>query len=190
VLALALLLALSSPGSGSTPQVSLDVAAPPYVEKLGGADGVQGLRATFLVRAAPDAVLQALWDVRRFRSVFPDIESVHLERERGDSSTDVRFVVSVALAKVSYTLRRDLARATRTITWQSIAGDLRSVRGSWAIQAASEPGVSRVVYTSFVDVGPLVPTAWLRDLALARANQLADRVRAASAEAVAPPTTR
>jgi len=185
VISVALMLALASPAPVPETAGALDTTAPPSVEPLVGPGGVSGLRARFLVRAAPAVVLETLWDVRRFRSIFPDIESLAVVATRGECSVDVRFVVNAVLAKVSYTLRRDLDRAAGTVVWRSIAGDLKSVRGSWTVRATEEPDVSQVVYTSFVDVGRLVPTGMVRDLALGKVKELASRVRAA----VATPST-
>lgn len=186
MLGLSLVLTLASQAPAPPPAGALDTAAAPSVEPLTSSDGVAGLRATFLVRAAPAVVLETLWDVRRFRSIFPDIHSLDVVAARGESSVDVRFVANVVLAKVSYTLRRDLDRAGRTIVWRSIAGDLKSVRGSWTILATTDPAVSQVVYTSFVEPGFIVPTSMFRDIAMAKVKEMADRVRAATSGSPTP----
>ena len=159
------------------PSCIVDAAAP-CVKPLRAADGVPGLRATFLVRATPEVVLETLWDVRRFRSIFPDIQELEVVEMRGEESADVRFYVNAVLARVSYTLRRDLDRTLRTVVWRSIAGDLKSVRGSWTVIPTPEAGVSQVVYTSFVDLG-FAPSGLYRDLALGKVKEMAQRIRAA-----------
>ena len=173
MLTLALAVALAAP--------ALDVTAAPAVVPLTAPDGVKGLKASFYVAGAPDAVLETVWDVRRFRAIFPDIQALDVLAARGDTEVDARFSVDAVLAKVTYVLRRDLDRARRTVTWTSIGGDLKSVRGSWTVLGTEDPAVSQVIYTSFVDVGYIVPTGMVRDIALGKVAEMAGRVRAACA---------
>ena len=170
VLALLALLAAVDPGVALT--------AAPVVEPLTAPDDTKGLRATFLVSAPPDLVLETLWDVKRFRQIFPDIEALEVLAER-PGSVDARFTVDAVLAKVSYTLRRDVDRGARSVRWTAIDGDLKSVHGSWQVASTEDPLVSRVTYTSFVDVGYAVPSGLVRDTALKKVDQMVGRVRAA-----------
>lgn len=175
MLALLVLLANADPNVQAT--------APPAVEQLTAPDDTKGLRAVFLVAAPPDVVLATLWDVRRFREIFPDIEKLEVLAER-QGSIDARFTVDAVLAKVRYTLRRDIDRAARSVQWRSIDGDLKAIRGSWHVEATADPLVSRVTYTSFVDVGYAVPSGLVRDTALQKVDQMAVRVRSACRTAV------
>lgn len=165
---------------GQAPAV-LDVQAAPVVEPLVDAVGVKGLRATFLVHAPADVVLDTLWDVGRFRSIFPDIESLEVVARRGETSLDARFFVDAVFTKASYTLRRELDRTGRRVSWTSIAGDVKSIRGSWTVAETADPLISKVSYTSFVDVGYIVPTGMIRDVAIGKVEQMATRVRGACA---------
>lgn len=179
MLAHALLLSLLAQTPGPPAAKPGPVAADPDVEPLLDVDDVKGLKAAFFVAAPPDQVLETLWDVKRFRQIFPDIKSLEVLAERGDSSVDAKFFVDAVFKDVSYTLRRDVDRKARVITWKSIGGDLKVVRGSWMVLPTSDPAVSKVVYTSFVDIGSFVPTGMVRDVAMGKVNQMAARVRAA-----------
>ncbi|OGQ10571.1 MAG: hypothetical protein A2138_26550 [Deltaproteobacteria bacterium RBG_16_71_12] len=159
------------------------LAAAPTVEPLTAPDGTRGLRAIFLVHAPPDVVLETLWDVRRFRQIFPDIEALEVVAE-GPGFVDARFTVDAVLAKVRYTLHRELDRAARAVRWRSIGGDLKHVAGSWQVSATDDPLISRVTYVSFVDVGYAVPSGLVRDTALKKVDEMAGRVRAACRTAV------
>jgi len=86
------------------------------------------------------------------------------------------------LKEVRYTLRRTLDRSSRSITWREIGGDLRRVRGSWRVESGPEPGQSRVTYAAFVDVGRFVPTALVRDLAMRKVSEMAERIRRVATE--------
>lgn len=175
MLALLVLLATGDPNA--------QALAAPAVEQLSAPDDTKGLRAVFLVAAPPDVVLETLWDVRRFRQIFPDIEKLEVLAER-PGSVDARFTVDAVLAKVHYTLRRDVDRAARRVEWRSIGGDIKAIRGSWQVQPTANPMVSQLTYTSFVDVGYAVPSGLVRDTALKKVDQMAERVRSACRTAV------
>jgi len=155
-----------------------------------GIEGIKGLHATFVVAGAPDLVLSTLWDVEKFPEMFPDIEEMHV-RARAESRIDVEFFVDAVVKKARYTLRREIDREVRTIRWREVGeGDVRHIRGSWSVRPTRDAQHSLVVYASFVDVGMIVPTSLVRDLALKKVDELATRVRTAVARASAEQTTR
>jgi ribosome-associated toxin RatA of RatAB toxin-antitoxin module len=161
-----------------------------HVEEL-EVDGVKGLRARFRVKAPADVVLQTLWDVHRFREIFPDIHALDVLAEK-EGEIDARFTVDAVLATVHYTLRRNLDRVARTVKWKNIDGDLKYVRGSWTVSPVDgDAAQSDVIYTSFVDVGAFVPTSMVRGIAMSKLEQMATRVRSASSTApkTAPSST-
>lgn len=168
----------------------------PVVEPLEAPDGVKGLRAVFDIAhlttdADADRCLETLWDVRRFRTIFPDVKSLEVlapapEKVPAATQLDVKFTVDAVVQTTTYTLRRSIDRGARKIEWHRIAGDVPTIRGSWAVTVVSPkdhsaPRVARVTYTSFVDVGYFVPTGMVRDLAMGKVNEMAARVRAACA---------
>ena len=155
--------------------------AEPKVAALVAPDDVKGLRGTFRVNAPADMVLQTLWDVARFRSIFPDIKSLEVLRS-SEFDVDAKFTVDAVLATVTYSLRRHLDRTARTIVWKNIGGDLKIVRGGWTVVPVDATSCD-VIYTSFVDVGTFVPTGMVRDIAMGKVKEMATRVRAASASA-------
>jgi ribosome-associated toxin RatA of RatAB toxin-antitoxin module len=152
---------------------------PSRVEELVGE--VPGARVTFIVDAAPETVLQLLWDVTRFRSIFPDVKQADIIAKRGDAEVDVSFVVDAVVANVAYTLRRTKQSHADggTIRWRSIAGDLNSIAGGWTVTRHGQAG-SKVVYDSYVDPGgPSFVKSAYRDIALGKLNGIISRVRAA-----------
>lgn len=169
------LLATTSPAPMAT-------APPPTIVPLSDTDGTPGVAATFGVEAPVDVVLDLLWDVSRFRRIFPDIKSLQVMRD-AHPVVDVRFDVDAVIAAPNYTLRRTLDVKQGEIRWFSIAGDLKRLAGRWIVKP---DGTTRsvVTYESFVDVGvPGVSTVY-RDLVKTRLDQMAGRVRRAAAEAV------
>ena len=148
----------------------------PHTEEVRDAHGVNGMRCTFDVDAPPDVVLESVWDVHRFRKIFPDIKSLDILAERQDE-VDVRFVAQVAVMELNYTLRRKVDRSARTIRWTALAGDADSIEGGWTL--APHGTGTRVVYETYVDIGGIVPSSLVRDFAISKAAALADRVRGA-----------
>lgn len=143
--------------------------------------GTKGLEAAFEVEVAPDTLVATLWSVAHFPRLFPDVKESKVIRDAGDE-LDVAYRIDAVLKEVRYVLRRALDRATRTISWREIGGDLRRVRGSWRIEETGDAGRSRVIYSAFVDPGRFVPTRLVRDLAMRRVDEMAERVRRVAAE--------
>lgn len=163
-------------------------------EKVEGVAGINGLRATFYVGCAPDVTAAMLWDISRFQEIFPDIERLKVLK-RSKNQIDAEFGIDVKVAWVEYSLRRRYDRKKRRIWWQEIGGDLNHVRGEWQIWPTKDPNVSKVRYSSFVEVSAMVPTSMIRDGALSAVKKLPEKVRRgcktipkspASGDAVAP----
>ena len=162
--------------------LSLLAAAAPVITPLTGSDDTPGVRCTFDVDAPAPVVLDLLWDVSRFRRIFPDIKELSVEGTPTATQLDVRFAVDAVVAKPTYTLRRILDVAAGDIRWKNIAGDLPVVVGRWHV-APRKDGGSDVAYESYVDVGvPGVSTIY-RNIVLSKLQQMVERVRAAAAEA-------
>jgi ribosome-associated toxin RatA of RatAB toxin-antitoxin module len=164
----------------ATADAPLDVRAAPKVVPLVMGDGLKGLSATFLIEGSPDDVLLTLWDIHRFKSIFPDIKSVEVLVEKVDL-VEARFQVHAVFDDVSYVLRRRLDRDKRRVDWVSIDGDIKRILGSWEVEATADPLVSKVAYTSFVDVSLLVPQSVVRNVAMNKVAQMVERVRGACA---------
>jgi ribosome-associated toxin RatA of RatAB toxin-antitoxin module len=161
--------------------------AAPVIDEVVDAAGVPGVRAEFDVDADPDALLGLLWDVSRFRQIFPDIQELHVEAAPDDRTVVVRFVVDAVIKQVTYTLRRRLDRQRRTIAWVSVAGDLEQITGHWIVRPDGQ-GKSRVTYQSVVDVG-LLPgaTSIYRSMVMGKLTEVIARVQGAAAKLPKPP---
>ena len=164
--------------SSSLHAAPLDVRGKPEVQEL-ERSGVKGLHARFYVHAPADVVLHTLWDVTRFKSIFPDIKTLDVIARQSDGAIDVAFTIDAVLTTTHYTLHRVLDVEHQRIQWQRIAGDVRFIEGGWTVSATSEPDVVAVDYESFVDVGGFVPTSIVRSIARGKVDAMADRVRAA-----------
>jgi len=149
-------------------------------------DGVKGLVATFVVNQDRDVVFEVLNDIKGFKKVFPNILEVKLVRE-SESSRDVFFRVDAVLSEASYTLRRNHSRSkiVDIITWNRLSGDANVIRGSWTLSDGDKPGVTRVVYSSYVDVSALVPTSTVRSIAMGKVEEMVVRIRKACDERAA-----
>ncbi len=180
---LAVLLGAQAPPSPS-PLPSPVAADGVDVVELADADGVPGLRATFVVDAPADVVLDLLWAGARFRSIFPDIKALDVVARPDDRTVDVRFFVDAVVATPTYTLRRSLDRGRRRVAWVSVGGDLKKIVGAWTVAPLSA-GRSRVIYESYVDVGVVGVSSVYRSLVVGRVEQMAARVQRAAQSALA-----
>ncbi len=183
---LALVLVTSSALAAPSPMTT---TSPPELVPHDDADGTPGVRATFLVEAPAPVVLDLLWDVRRFRRVFPDIKALTVVWSK-PNDVEVKFDVDAVIASPTYTLRRHLDHERAQISWRNTAGDLKKIVGRWIVTPAG-PSTSRVVYESYVDVGIPGASTIYRDVAKSKLDQMAERVRAGAKEALAtaPPST-
>ena len=162
--------------------LALSTSSAPTIVPLSDADGTPGVSATFEVEAPRDVVVDLLWDVSRFRRIFPDIKSLAVVRD-AHPVVDVRFDVDAVIASPTYTLRRTLDVAAGEIRWVSIAGDVKRIAGRWIVRAVDERR-SRVTYESFVDVGVPGLSSVYRDLVKAKLDQMAGRVRQGASDAL------
>lgn len=162
-----------------------DASAPVIVPmksrvKTEGVEGIPGLHATFEINAPRDKVLETLWNIDRFKEIFPDIKKLTVKK-RADDMVRAEFHVDAVLKEISYTLHRTVDREKGDIVWREAGGDLEKIRGAWRVRPTSDARVTRVTYESFVEVGGFVPTGLYRDLAMRKVTEMAARVRAACA---------
>jgi carbon monoxide dehydrogenase subunit G len=143
-------------------------------------EGIKGLVATFEVSQPRAVVFETLNDTKGFKDIFPKIHEVKVVREEG-TTRDIFFRVDAVFADASYTLRRVYERGPSmdVIVWNRLSGDANVIRGSWTLTDAKKPGVTKVVYRSFVDVSAVVPMALVRSVAISNVHEMVDRVRAA-----------
>ena len=137
-------------------------------------EGTRGLEVRFDVDAPRDAVLDLLWDPAHFPELYPEIESVAI-LERDDRRMRAEYRVNAVVKRVRYELERTLDRESGTLRWRELGGDLRKVRGEWRVDARGSG--STLTYRAFVDVGYFVPTALVRDLAMAKLGEMVARVQ-------------
>lgn len=153
--------------------------------KREGIGGIRGAKATFLVAADRDVVLETLWDVEAFPEIFPDIDEMKILKKE-DDRVDVHFEVDAVVTNAEYNLRRRLNRKSGEIRWQEFGeGDVKHIRGSWTVKKGPRPGYALVIYSSYVDVGRFVPDGPVRALAIRKIDEMAERVRGAVGKRVA-----
>jgi ribosome-associated toxin RatA of RatAB toxin-antitoxin module len=178
-LLLGALLATAAPETKQTTTAPPATSTAPTIIPLSDADDTPGVRATFEVDAPADVVLDLLWDVSRFKRIFPDIKELTV-LDQAPTRVDVRFEVDAVVAKPTYTLRRSLDVGRGEISWFNIAGDLKRVVGRWVVRPANDARRSIVVYESFVDIGIVGVSTVYRDIVKGKLDQMATRVRTAA----------
>ncbi len=155
---------------------AINIVPATSTEKGEGIAGIDGLRATFYVGCTPKETEEMLWDISRFQEIFPDIQRLKVLK-RTKTQIDAEFGIDVKVAWVSYTLRRHLNSKARRIWWEELGGDLNHVRGEWRLWPTADPNVTKVRYSSFVEVSAFVPTSMIRDGALGAVKKLPEKVR-------------
>ena len=144
--------------------------------------GTRGLEAVFHVAVPADDLLAILWNVDHFGRLFPDVKEITVERRHpGEPEVlDLAYRVDAVVKEVCYVLRRELDPEGRAITWKELSGDLKRVRGGWWVETTDAPGVSRLVYRAFVDIGRFVPTRLVAKSAKRKAGEMVARIREAA----------
>jgi ribosome-associated toxin RatA of RatAB toxin-antitoxin module len=153
-----------------------------HVEQATDSAGTKGLRARFVVQADPGRLLALLWNTEHFPRLYPDIREVRVLRDGSMPHPwqEVAYRVNAVVKEVRYVLRRELDPTARTISWRELSGDLARVRGAWAVSPQGE--ASLLSYEAFVDIGWFVPTRLVRDGAMKKMTETAERIRRVAAE--------
>lgn len=163
-------------------------ASPPEIREVADEKKTRGVEVVFHVAVPADDLMSILWDIDNFPRLFPDIREFGLEdRDPADPPQwlDVRYRVDAVVKEISYVIRRSLAPDGRSFTWRELSGDLRRVRGGWYLEDTDVPGLTRVTYRAFVDIGRFVPTRLVAKGAKRKAGEMVDRVRRVTVELVA-----
>ena len=163
-----------------TPAEDPRTTAPPDIREVTDEQKTRGVEVIFHVAVAAAPLLQVLWNIDNFPRLFPDIKDYGLEaRDPAEPPRwlDVRYRVDAVLAQVSYVIRRTLEPDGLSFTWREISGDLKRVRGGWYLAETDVPGLTRVTYRAFVDIGRFVPTRLVAKGARRKAGEMVDRVR-------------
>jgi hypothetical protein len=139
-------------------------------------DGLSGVRAMFTVTAAREQIWAVLLDYENFQQIFYGIEKIKVQEQHA-SGAQVEFWIDAVLKKYHYVLYRHYEQPGWRLTWQQIAGDLKRIEGSWEIRETPQSGVHMLIYESYVDIGGIVPRAWVQGGALRRARDMGERLR-------------
>jgi ribosome-associated toxin RatA of RatAB toxin-antitoxin module len=146
------------------------------IESVTSEEGIRGLRASFLIKARPEAVWDLLTDYTRLREVLTNVEELSV-LEESPQGARVRFRVRAAWMDFQYTLQRNYEEPGRRLTYRRVEGDLKSISGDWVISKGPDDEHQLVISTSFVDAGLLVPDAWVRSRAADDLRDTARRMR-------------
>ncbi len=163
-----------------TPAEDPRTTAPPDIREVTDEQKTRGVEVTFHVAVAAEPLLQILWNIDNFQRLFPDIKDYGLEdRDPAEPPRwlDVRYRVDAVVTQVGYVIRRTLEPDGLSFTWREISGDLKRVRGGWYMAETDVPGLTRVTYRAFVDIGRFVPTRLVAKGARRKAGEMVDRVR-------------
>lgn len=139
-------------------------------------DGFSGLRASFTVAAGRERIWAVLVDYANFPQFFPDIDKLRVLAQDQDGA-QLEFWVNAIVAHYHCVLSRRYDAPGRRLTWTRIGGDFKRLEGSWEIRDTPRPGVSLLVYESYVDIGGMIPMALVRLEAMRKAREMGKRLQ-------------
>jgi len=146
------------------------------VEDATNIQDVHGLRAYFIVEASAERVWDVLTDYENFAEVFKGIDKVTVLSENKHGAK-VEFWVSVIFKKSHYVLHRKYEKPNELLTWKRASGDLKVIEGSWEIKTLPDSENVMLIYSSFVDIGGIIPTRLVRWHAKREVSNMAERLR-------------
>jgi ribosome-associated toxin RatA of RatAB toxin-antitoxin module len=88
-----------------------------------------------LVDAAPDQVWAVLLKLDEFKRFMPKVTTSEIVKEKG-GDVEVRFVLDVPGPDTDYTVRFTPDAATKTLTGNWVAGDLKGSKWLWKVESA------------------------------------------------------
>jgi carbon monoxide dehydrogenase subunit G len=146
------------------------------IESIDDANGIPGVRATFVVQATRQEIWATLLDYNNFPGVFEGIDDMKV-LDSDENGAHVEFWIDAVLRKLHYVLFRDYVEPGRRLTWKRVSGDMKDIHGSWQILDTADPDRKLVIYESFVDIGFAVVTWAIRLGAKRKAEDMANRFR-------------
>lgn len=146
------------------------------IETVQHLDGFSGLRASFAVVAGRERIWAVLVDYAHFPQLFPDIDKMRVLAQDQDGA-QVEFWVNAVVAHYHCVLYRRYDAPGRRLTWIRLGGDFKRIEGSWEIRDTPRPGVSLLVYESYVDIGGVMPKALVRLEAMRKAREMGQRLQ-------------
>jgi hypothetical protein len=145
-----------------------------HIEWRTNDNGIRGVRASFLVRSTRESLWSLLTDYALFPKIFRNVLKATVLKESVDGA-EVGFVVNAKIRDLHYVLDRRYADRGHRISWRKISGDLGAIEGVWTIDDGPKPGLLKVTYESYVEVGWYVPELAVR---LSASNEVREMARA------------
>ena len=154
----------------SIAQLAAQPSAPPnwsaletgkiIVEQAKSARGTPGLRCELLVAGNENTLFDKLKNPDFFKASYSNIEKIKILR-RYQNGAEVEFVLNAIVTKIHYVVARRFNRATYTVWWTKVSGDLKDIEGSWQLKPSPYKGKYLLVYESFVNPGVVPPGLYL-----------------------------
>ena len=146
------------------------------VEDATNMQGVHGLRAYFIVEASAERIWDVLTDYENFAEIFKGVDKITVLSENKHGAK-VEFWVSLIIKKSHYVLHRKYEKPNELLTWKRASGDLKVIEGSWEIKTLPDSENVMLIYSSFVDIGGIIPTRLVRWHAKREVSNMAEQLR-------------
>jgi ribosome-associated toxin RatA of RatAB toxin-antitoxin module len=145
-----------TPEEDEKPRTAIQVTE----ERMEG--GRVAVRAAFRIEARPKTVFATLRDVVDFPEFMPDTIEVQI-LESGPGYHIARILSENGLLLTRVVMKRMFSEVEYRISWHQLEGQAKEVEGFWTVKEDKERAGSIVTFHSYVDAGPLVPKAIVRE---------------------------
>ena len=160
----------------SDEELSMILAGNIIVKESNNENGVPGLIAAFSVSSTRENIWNALIDYENFTKIFRGVNRLKVIRKDNNGAL-VEFWVDAVLSDLNYTLYRKYDIPNFKLSWSRESGDLKVIEGSWEIVDLSTDANKIIVYSSYVEVGRLIPTKLVRWGAMRKAEEMCINLR-------------
>lgn len=146
------------------------------VKAIESSGGIPGVMAAFAVPSSREKIWDVLLDYSNFKKIFDsiiDLEVIHQDSK----GALVEYWADAVLTDLNYTLYRKYEKHNHKLTWSRISGDLEIIEGSWSIIDSSKSDTKIVVYRSFVKIGGIIPTSFVRWGAMRKAESMCKKLK-------------
>lgn len=135
--------------------VQLKTGKPIVKEVVDPSTKATEMQLVFLVKAKPEKIWDVLMDCEKYPEFMPVKEYKYKSRS---GSSDVVHVEpeAPAMFNVSYDMRRNYNKGDWKISFEKVAGKIKSINGWWKLEPL-DAKYTKVIYVNNVDIGMPVP---------------------------------
>jgi hypothetical protein len=149
------------------------------IEVVKTSDNVPGIKASFCVKSTPERIWSVLTGYHDFPKIYKGLNKTDvLVATNAGAKVGYRYSINflgVFNREINMVLSDQYSASHRRIVWESVAGDIERLEGSWDILDTQQKGTCLLVYHSYAKAPWYVPASLVRFRVM---NEVHDMVRA------------